>query len=107
MDLKGPTRRNQTKRGDFMSNQYIYQLGVTQITLGATPQLVKFGANVNGFRLNANSSMVITNEIVGAVLANGVEVTSSLDIHGPAQFYLAGAGTADFIVFHSANDSIY
>lgn len=90
-----------------MSNQYIYQMGATQVSLGATPILISWGKNVNGFRLNSSTSMVIVNGITGAVLADGVEVTSNLEIQGPAQFYLAGAGTADFIVFKSANDDIY
>ncbi len=86
------------------SNQYVYALGMTQVTLGATPIQITWGAGVNGFRLNASTSMVILNGITGAVLANGVPVTVPLDIMGPAKFYLAGAGTANFIVFKSAAD---
>ena len=91
------------------ANLRTYQLGVTTLALGATPILVNLDQEyVTGARLNINPSMVIVPNATGVSLAQGFPViTFPLEINGPAKFYLAGSGTAQILIYKTANDSIY
>ena len=93
------------------ANLRTYEMQPTLITLGATPILINLNSvslpYVTGCMLMPSASMVITNGITGAVLAQGVPVTCSIELNGPARFYIAGAGTAGLLIYKTANDSIY
>lgn len=92
-----------------MSNQYSYQIGVTQLSLGATPLAITPAAYERGFYLKAGSSAAIVNAASGVTTATGFLLSSDIEFLNPVTFYLAapGAETVEMLIYKSANDDLY
>jgi hypothetical protein len=88
-----------------MSNQYIYGIGVTQLSLGATPLAITPGANERGFYVKAGSSAAIVNAATGVTTATGYLLSSDMEFLNPVTFYLAapGAETLEMLIYKSAD----